>query len=80
MIRIVTARGLDPVADEEPPRFPFCEACPPVVSARGNYLVDEDGHFDPFMAEEEVAESYRQSGDAAMAMAEQEGWLGDEHG
>jgi hypothetical protein len=68
--------GEHPVATEEPPRFPFCEACWPVVSARGNYFVDEDGHFDRFMTEAEEAESFRQSGEAALAVAEEE----NEHG
>ena len=67
--------GDRPVADEEPPRFPFCEACWPVVASQANYFVDEDGNFDRFMTEAEIAESYRQSGEAALARAEEEGWI-----
>ena len=48
--------GEHPVADDEPPRFPFCESCWPVVSRQANYFVDEDGNFDRFMSEAEIAE------------------------
>lgn len=66
--------GEHPAADETPPRFPFCDACWPVVASHANYLVDEDGNFDRFMTEAEVEESYRQAGDAALARAGEEGW------
>jgi hypothetical protein len=65
--------GRNPVATHEPPRFPFCAACWPVVARQGNYFVDEDGDFDRFMTEAEIAESYRQAGEAALAIAEVEG-------
>jgi hypothetical protein len=66
--------GKHPVADETPPRFPFCDACWPVVATRRNYFVDEEGNFDRFMTEAEVEERYRQAGEAALATAEEEGW------
>jgi hypothetical protein len=64
--------GRNPVATLEPPDFPFCESCWPVVSSQGNYFVDEDGNFASFMSEAEIAESHRQAGEAALAMAEDE--------
>lgn len=64
--------GVQPVADEGPPRFPFCETCWPVISARNNYFVDECGNFTGFMTPEEEAEHWRQAGEAALAQFEQE--------
>jgi hypothetical protein len=65
--------GEHPVADEGPPRFPFCEACWPTVGA--HYSVDENGDFIGFMTEAEIADSYRQAGEAALQRAEEEGEL-----
>ena len=45
-------------------------ACPPA-----NYSVDENGDFIGFMTEAEIEESYRQAGEAALARAEEEGWI-----
>ena len=59
----------------EPPRFPFCEFLLAHRARQGNYFVDEDGNFDRFMSEAEIAESYRQSCEAALAMTEVEGEL-----
>ena len=64
--------GQHPVADEGPPYFPFCAMCWPLVR---NYSVDENGDFLGFRTEEEELESLRQSGEAAIAAAEEEGWL-----
>ena len=62
--------GRNPVVTLEPPDFPFCESCWPIVARQGNYFVDKDGNFARFMSEAEIAESYRQSGEAALAEAE----------
>ena len=49
MTKLCLRCGEHPVADEEPPHFPFCESCWLVVTSQGNYFVDEDGNFDCFM-------------------------------
>jgi hypothetical protein len=63
-----------PVADEGPPHYPFCETCGSWVALHARYWVDDEGGFIGFMTKEEVEEIYRQSGEAALALAEQEGW------
>jgi hypothetical protein len=42
---------------------------------RAHYSVDENGDFIGFMTEAEIADSYRQAGEAALQRAEEEGEL-----